>query len=221
MNIPFFVFQFVVLIFSAVIHEVSHGYIAEKLGDPTARLAGRITLNPLAHVSLFGMVIMPLLTYFAWGIPVGGAKPVPYNPYNLKDSRRGGGLIALSGPMSNFLIAIVFGIIIRFSIATGVFSESVVELFTMIIYINLFLGLFNLVPIPPLDGSKVIYLVLPRMVAAALEGFVYNASVLIRQNWVIFLVLFFLFFQYVLRALFTIINPILNFFLFLLTGVRF
>src|SRR3989338_2731694 len=149
------IFQLAVLIFSVIIHEVSHGYVAEYLGDPTARNAGRLTLNPIPHMSLFGMVIFPIISYLAWGIPVGAAKPVPYNPNNLKNPRKGGALIAVAGPTSNLVIAVVFGVLVRITFAAGAFSPFLGELFGIIVYINILLAVFNLVPIPPLDGSKV------------------------------------------------------------------
>jgi len=146
------VFQIIVLIFSAVIHEISHGFTAEKLGDPTARLAGRLTLNPFKHLEFFGSFILPLSLYFLSGgrFIFGWAKPVPYNPLNLKNPLRGGALIALAGPLSNFIIAIVFGIILNI---IGP-NTPISSLFLIIIYINVLLGVFNLVPIPPLTVQK-------------------------------------------------------------------
>lgn len=160
-----FVFQLIVLIFSAVIHEVSHGYVAQALGDPTAERAGRLTLNPLKHLDPFGSVILPLLlSLIPGGIIFGWAKPVPYDPRNLKDPKKGGALIAAAGPASNFLIAIVFAAIYRvFAGAPSLASMfiSLSPLLVSIILINIVLGVFNLVPIPPLDGSKVLFGLLP------------------------------------------------------------
>ena len=218
-DIVVLVFQLAVLIFSVIIHEVSHGYVAEQLGDPTARQAGRLTLNPLAHISFFGMVILPLLSYFAWGIPVGGAKPVPYNPYNLKNPVKGGALIAAAGPASNFLIAVIFGILMRviniFQIAA---LASVAPFFGNIIYINILLGVFNLVPFPPLDGSKVVNLFLPPGAQRSLTDFWEKAAALVRRNWLLFLILFIFFFQYVLVGVFLVIEPIIKFLYALLAG---
>lgn len=159
-NPLFAVFQGLILIFSIVIHEVSHGYMAKSLGDPTARLAGRLTLNPFKHIDPIGSVVLPLLTFFTTGMVFGWAKPVPYNPYNLRNGRKGELLVALAGPLSNFLIAVFFSILIRFSLAYGIFSGAI-EMFALVVLINLVLGIFNLIPIPPLDGSKILFSLLP------------------------------------------------------------
>jgi Zn-dependent protease len=190
------VFQIIVLIFSAVIHEISHGFTAEKLGDPTARLAGRLTLNPFKHLEFFGSFILPLSLYFLSGgrFIFGWAKPVPYNPLNLKNPLRGGALIALAGPLSNFIIAIVFGIILNI---IGP-NTPISSLFLIIIYINVLLGVFNLVPIPPLDGSKVLFGILPN------KRWTYKLMIILESYGVILLILF-LFFG------FNLIIPIIQF----------
>lgn len=146
-----------ILILSVVIHEVAHGYAAAYLGDPTARLAGRLTLNPLSHLDPMGSVIIPLITWVSGGFIFGWAKPVPYNPYNLKHGKWGEAFVAGAGPLSNFLIAFIFGLLIRF----GVFGEAMVSVFTLIVITNIALGIFNLIPIPPLDGSKILFAFLP------------------------------------------------------------
>ena len=163
MNIAITVFEFVVLLFSAVLHEVAHGFAAERLGDDTARRAGRLTLNPLVHIDLFGSILMPLLLFFASGgaFFFAAAKPVPYDPRNLKDPRKGSALIALAGPGTNFLLALIFGIIIRIAVFFPV-SDIFLTLMAVIVYLNIALGIFNLVPIPPLDGSRVLFAVLPQ-----------------------------------------------------------
>lgn len=147
-------FQIIVLIFSAVIHEYMHGWMADRLGDNTARAAGRLTWNPLAHLEWFGSVLVPGLMLVS-GMPFvfGWAKPVPYNPYNLRDRRWGGAKVALAGPAANFLVAAVFGLLLRF---LPFISLTFSGLIALIIYINLILMLFNLLPIPPLDGSKIL-----------------------------------------------------------------
>lgn len=155
------IFQIIILLFSVVVHEVSHGYAALWLGDPTAQMEGRLTLNPLKHLDPFGSVILPLLlALIPGGFIFGWAKPVPYNPYNLKNRRWGELVVALAGPVSNLLLAFIFGMIIRLS-DTFSLSYAVVEISLIIVVINVVLAVFNLVPIPPLDGSKILFAVLP------------------------------------------------------------
>ena len=167
----------VILICSVIIHELSHGFMADKLGDPTARLAGRLTLNPLVHIDLYGSIIVPLITSF-FGFTFGLAKPVPYNPYNLKNKRVGEFLIAAAGPSSNLLIALIFGMIIRFMVSgVTTFSASTgafLEITSYIVIINIVLAIFNLIPIPPLDGSKLLFSILPKQyshIRATLESY--------------------------------------------------
>ncbi len=152
-------FQIIILIFSAVIHEYMHGWMADRLGDPTARAAGRLTLNPLAHLDWFGSFLLPGLMLLS-GMPFvfGWAKPVPYNPYNLRDRRYGGAKVALAGPLANFIVAAFFGLLLRF---LPFVSLTFSGLIALIVYINLVLAVFNLLPIPPLDGSKILAPFLP------------------------------------------------------------
>ncbi len=149
----------IVLIMSVVVHEVSHGFAAQALGDPTARLAGRLTLNPLKHLDPIGSLAVPLITYFSGGFIFGWAKPVPYNPYNLRAGRFSEAWVALAGPLSNFALAAVFGTLVRFG--GGVFSETTTGVFVLIVMVNIALGIFNLIPVPPLDGSKILFAFLP------------------------------------------------------------
>src|SRR5580700_9539944 len=144
---------FVVLLFSAIVHEVSHGLAAEHFGDSTARDAGRITLNPIPHIDPFGSILLPLLL-LAVGSPIiiGAAKPVPVNFNNLRNPKRDMALVSLAGPVSNFLLAILFALIIKVGLSNSI-SEPI--LVTGIV-LNLVLGVFNLIPIPPLDGSKIV-----------------------------------------------------------------
>ena len=155
------ILSIVILIFSVIIHEVAHGFMADLLGDPTARLQGRLTLNPIKHLDPVGSIIVPLITSLA-GFTFGWAKPVPYNPYNLKDKRRGEFLIAIAGPLSNLILALIFGIIIRFSIAGATSISPFVDICSYIVLINLVLAIFNLIPLPPLDGSKLLFTIFPR-----------------------------------------------------------
>lgn len=148
------IFGLVVLIISVVLHEVAHGYMANWLGDPTARLQGRLTLNPISHVDPVGSIGLPgLLLMLQSPMLIGYAKPVPYNPDNLP-GKYDEGLVAFAGPGTNIIIALIFGLAIRFG---GVaMPAELIEAFAMVAYINLVLALFNLIPVPPLDGSKVL-----------------------------------------------------------------
>lgn len=150
-----------ILIFSAILHEIAHGYVAERLGDPTARLMGRLTLNPRKHIDPFMSVLLPLMLILS-GSPVifGAAKPVPVDPFNLRDGRRDMALVALAGPLTNVLIAIVAALIIKI-LGSYLIPDTLYAVLVSIARINLLLAIFNLLPIPPLDGSKVFSLILP------------------------------------------------------------
>lgn len=141
-----------VIFYSIIIHEISHGLTAYWLGDDTAKRRGRLSLNPLKHIDWFGTVILPLIFYFTAGFVFGYAKPVPINPYNFKDYKKDTGLTAIAGPLSNILIAILFALVFHLSGSTSIVAAVSIP----IIQINLFLALLNMIPIPPLDGSKVL-----------------------------------------------------------------
>lgn len=156
-------FFIAVLLLSVIIHEVAHGYAAWKLGDPTAKNAGRLSLNPLVHLDPIGSFVVPALIFFSTngaGI-FGWAKPVPFNPYNLRNPRSGEAIIAAAGPLSNILVALFFAGLIRAGMLVGLLSSSFVEASIFIIYINILLAFFNMIPIPPLDGSKILFSILP------------------------------------------------------------
>ena len=147
---------------SVVIHEVAHGLVADAQGDPTARYAGRLTLNPLKHIDPIGSVVLPLLLILSGtGFIIGWAKPVPYNEANLRNKRWGTVLVAGAGIVSNFALAIVFGIAIRFAGIFGSFAPAFISIAEIVVMVNIILGFFNLIPIPPLDGSKILFNVLP------------------------------------------------------------
>ena len=158
------IYQLAVLIFSVMIHEISHGVIALKLGDPTAKNAGRLTLNPLKHLDPVGSLLLPLFLFFVGGPIFGWAKPVPYNPFNLKNQKKGAGLIGAAGPLSNLLVAIVFGIFLRILAPLAVQESfaALTVLFQFIVIINIALAVFNLIPLPPLDGANILFALLPK-----------------------------------------------------------
>jgi len=158
-----FIFSLLILLMSVVIHEVSHGYVALLQGDKTAEYAGRLTLNPIRHIDMIGTILLPALSLMLGGFLFGWAKPVPYNPYNLRNQRWGELYVALAGPLANVALALIFGLFIRFYIVpAGIIQGPVGMLSSVIVLINVTLALFNLMPIPPLDGSKIISAVLPR-----------------------------------------------------------
>ncbi len=151
----------IALILSIIMHEVAHGYAANWLGDPTARLAGRLSPNPIVHIDLLGSIIVPAILFLSHaGFLFGWAKPVPYNPYNLKNQRWGEAIVSAAGPLTNLLLAVIFAVLVRLALPLNL-SLSFVELAGYIVYINILLALFNLIPIPPLDGSKILESVLP------------------------------------------------------------
>jgi len=156
-----FIFSLIVLVMSVVVHEVAHGYTAEFLGDPTARLEGRLTLNPIKHLDPVGSILVPIITFFSGGVIFGWAKPVPFNPYNLKNRKWGEALVALAGPASNLAIALLFSLIIRYGVGFGFIPQSFAEISVLIIITNISLAVFNLIPIPPLDGSKILFSLIP------------------------------------------------------------
>ncbi len=161
-NFIFLIFQFLVLIFSVIIHEISHGFMAERLGDDTARKFGRLTLNPVRHIDPFGSILLPLILFITHSpVILGWAKPVPYNPSKLhKDYRYGPLKVALAGPVSNILVLFVAGLLARLGV--GFLNPTAVALLGFVALLNTSLAIFNLVPIPPLDGSKLLTLLFPR-----------------------------------------------------------
>lgn len=167
-----FVLQYVVLLFSLSVHESAHAYFADRLGDPTARRLGRISLNPIVHIDIIGTVVLPILAAVSGWALIGWAKPVPVNPYNLRNPRRDNMVISGFGPLSNLALAVIFAIIFRLLIlfipARGIFFP-IFRLLQFGVLINLILALFNLIPIPPLDGSGVLAGLLPPHTAEAYE----------------------------------------------------
>ncbi len=190
---------------SIVIHEVSHGFMAEHFGDNTARNAGRLTLNPLPHIDLFGSIILPaVLILTSAGFLFGWAKPVPYNPANFRNERTGTLAVAIAGVAANFFIAIIFGMVLRFVPSFFDVSPGFYFITSIIVLVNLALGIFNLVPIPPLDGSKILFSLLPDSAAGAMYA--------MEQYALILLLVFVVFFA-------DILYPVLAFLFKLLTGL--
>ena len=201
------IFWIVILIVSIVIHEVSHGYVANMLGDPTAKYAGRLTLNPLRHLEVMGSFVVPLLTYMAGGLIFGWAKPVPYNPYNLKYQKWGPAFVAMAGPFSNFITALFFGLLVQLAVAgTFLLSPALVEIMITIVFVNVTLMIFNLVPIAPLDGSKILFAVLPDSMRA-------TADFIERYGFILLIIFVFFFFS----ALSPVIRGVVSIF----TGLNF
>ena len=160
-----FLIQIPVLLFSVILHEVAHGWVADRLGDDTARVMGRLTFNPIPHIDIFGTILLPALAILT-GAPVfGWAKPVPVNPYRLNNPQRDIIWVSLAGPLSNFLLAIVASAcmwLLRSVIPLpATLAASLYEVFRLVLVINIILPVFNLFPVPPLDGSKVLMGLLP------------------------------------------------------------
>ncbi len=197
----------IALVISVVMHEMAHGYAANWLGDPTARLAGRLTPNPLVHLDPLMSVIIPGLLILS-GSPIlfGAAKPVPYNPYNfIKHQRWGEAIVAAAGPATNLILAVVFSLLIRFGEILNL-SGSFLNLAFSIVVLNIFLALFNLLPFPPLDGSKIMAKLLPRPWSFWYNNFCHKLE---RNPFLSFGLLIFLFF--------TVLSKPLNFILIWIT----
>ena len=158
------IFFIIILFLSIVIHEYAHAYVAYSLGDPTAKYAGRLTLDPIPHIDFFGTILLPMFLILS-GSPFlfGWAKPVPINPHNFKDQEYGQAKVAIAGPAANLFLALIFGLLIRITVANEAlyFLMPLIPLFVAIVLINILLALFNLLPIPPLDGSHILFTFLP------------------------------------------------------------
>jgi len=160
---PILILKLIIFVFSVMVHEIAHGYVAYSLGDHTAKNEGRLTLNPLKHIDPFGSIILPLLLVFINSpILFGWAKPVPVNPYNFSDKKYGEIKVSIAGPASNLSLAFFFGLLLRFIPQGIILANPGLEIaFGSIVVINIWLAIFNLIPIPPLDGSWILFSFLP------------------------------------------------------------
>ncbi len=201
-----FAFQIAILIMSVVIHEVSHGYAARSLGDHTAEYEGRLTINPLRHLDFVGSFLVPAVAYYLGGFIFGWAKPVPYNPYNLRPGRWSEAFVAAGGPASNIAVALVFGLLLRFAVSSDAAwaGPAFVQIVAMVVFINIVLAIFNLVPIPPLDGSKILFALFPSRIFQMREFF---------ERYGLMLVILFIFFLW--QSIFPLVVGIFR----LITGV--
>ena len=209
------------ILMSIIVHEVSHGYAAYLLGDDTAKRQGRLTFNPMRHIDTFGTIILPLLLLMTTrgGLAFGYAKPVPINPYNFKNYKKDTALTAAAGPLSNFIIAFILAMVLRLilnsidpymQIGTGL--QLLLRVLYNIIFINLFLGLFNLIPFPPLDGSKVLGAFLSDEMY-----FKYTAQE--RKGMMIFMLIIFASYMFRLNIIGSIVVPPLRAIMKILTGI--
>lgn len=181
------IFYVAVLIMSVVVHEVAHGYAASRLGDQTAVMAGRLTLNPLKHLDFIGSFLLPLLLIISKaGFVFGWARPVPYNPNNLRDKKWGTVIVASAGIIANAGMVIIFSLMLRLLPLVGITSTALTGILAIIVLVNIVLMIFNLIPIPPLDGSKILFAFLPPS-ARRIEYYMEQYSLVVLLFFVIFL----------------------------------
>jgi Zn-dependent protease len=184
MTIVLAIISFAVFIYSIILHEIAHGWMADLLGDPTARISGRLTLNPLSHIDPLMSVLLPFFLLLTRSpFVIGAAKPIPIDPYNLRSPQKDMGLIGLAGPATNLLLALFFAGLAR--LLTGNAALVLLPLLANAALLNIVLAVFNLIPVPPLDGGRVLVSLLPRRFAEALMSL---------ENFGIFIVLFLLLF---------------------------
>jgi len=197
------IFSLIILIISVVLHEVSHGYAAAILGDPTAKYAGRLTLNPLAHLDPVGSFFVPILTTVLGGVTFGWAKPVPYNPYNLRGGKWGPAIVGAAGPLANLFLAVFFSLMLHSNFIQSFLSPTITPLIVGAILINIILFVVNIIPVPPIDGSKILFSLIP---------YRYNFIVEFMEKYQLLLVLL------VILFLNVIIWPVVNILYYVLVG---
>lgn len=195
-----YLFFIAILIFSIVIHEFAHGTVANSLGDPTAKYAGRLTLNPIKHLDPIGSIILPIFLIFTTGKGIGWAKPVPINPNNFRDQKYGSFKVALAGPASNLVVALVFGAILRILLSFEFISPNLYFIFSFIVSVNILLTIFNLIPIPPLDGSYILFTFLPHSMQ--------KTKIFLSQFGPLFLIFFIFFFSPFFKVLIYLVDSI-------------
>ncbi|OGS22494.1 MAG: hypothetical protein A2314_08335 [Elusimicrobia bacterium RIFOXYB2_FULL_50_12] len=205
----YFIIQLPVLLFSVILHEYAHGWMAERHGDDTARIMGRLTFNPIPHIDVFGTIILPVLAVMT-GAPIfGWAKPVPVNPYRLNDPHRDMIWVSLAGPGANILLALLASLAMwllrSYPAFPPIIGISLYDLLKLILVINIILPVFNLFPVPPLDGSKVLMGILPRDLA-------YKYSQLEPYGFFIIIILLYM------GVFWRILGPIVNYLITLLGG---
>jgi len=205
MEIIELVILIIIFLFSVVFHEVAHGWVALALGDKTAQRAGRLTLNPLKHLDPIGSILLPGILILmsmagAGGIIFGWAKPVPINPYNFRDQKYGSAKVAVAGPLANISLALIFGLALRF-LPVLYTIQGVGLVFLYIVQINLILAIFNLMPVPPLDGSHILFTFLPQS-AQRFKIF------LSRYGFFVLIFIIFFLFQYIARIVFWLMKLI-------------
>lgn len=205
-----FIVGFVILIFSIILHEVAHGWVADRLGDPTPRLSGRLTLNPISHIDPFMSVLLPLfLILSGTSVVFGAAKPVPIDPYNFRQGRKDMGLVGLAGPATNILLAVIATLIFK-TLPLFPFPSLpslAAPLLSFVVIYNIFLAALNLVPIPPLDGSRVLGAILPEKQAKTLDAL---------EPYGLFIIIFLLFFPIGGFSLGRLVSSVASFWLRLL-----
>jgi len=190
--------QIVILIFSVIFHEVAHGWMALRQGDGTARAMGRLTLNPIPHIDIFGTIILPLILVLSGSrVMFGWAKPVPINPWNMRNPRKGEMLVSAAGPGSNLLLAVIAALIFRIVAAFAGPQSFYANMIIYAVMINLVLCVFNLFPIPPLDGSHIVAHFLPREWAEKYSQI---------GRYGIFILFFLLYFDILDRVLYPIVS---------------